>query len=119
MEKINNPHDKFVKDLLSDKEMAVSFLESYLPAHVLEIIDLATLEFTTTNFITPEFQEYFSDIIFKVKSKKGKTAYYVSILIEHKSYPDKLTLFQIGAYLCNCIYMAYWKTQKIIFYFIF
>jgi predicted transposase/invertase (TIGR01784 family) len=101
MEKINNPHDKFVKDLLSDKEMAVSFLESYLPNEVLAILDLTTLEYVTTNFLTPEFHEYFSDIIFKVKSKCNIDSYYVSILIEHKSYPDNLALFQIGSYLCN------------------
>jgi predicted transposase/invertase (TIGR01784 family) len=101
MEKINNPHDKFVKDLLSDKEMAISFLQSYLPEDVLAVIDLETLAYVTTNFITSEFQEYFSDIIFKIKNKNNEAGYYVSILVEHKSYPDKLTLFQIGSYLCN------------------
>jgi hypothetical protein len=35
MEKVNNPHDKFVKDLLSEKEIAVSFLQSYLPQDIL------------------------------------------------------------------------------------
>ncbi len=101
MEKINNPHDKFVKDLLSDKEMAITFLESYLPKDVIALIDLSTLQYVTTNFITPEFQEYFSDIIFKVNSKEKDASYFISILVEHKSYPDKLTLFQLGSYLCN------------------
>jgi predicted transposase/invertase (TIGR01784 family) len=101
MDKINNPHDKFIKDLLSEKEMAVSFLQSYLPSELLAIVDLTTLEYISTNFVTEEFQEYFSDIIFKVKGKTSGQGYYVSILVEHKSYPDKLTLFQVGSYLCN------------------
>jgi predicted transposase/invertase (TIGR01784 family) len=101
MKKINNPHDKFIKDLFSEKEMAVSFFESYLPKDVLAILDLNTLDYPTTNFITSDLEEYFSDIVFRVKSKNEGTEFFVSILIEHKSYPDKLTLFQIGSYLCN------------------
>lgn len=28
---INNPHDKFVKAMLSDKEIDIAILEAYLP----------------------------------------------------------------------------------------
>jgi predicted transposase YdaD len=41
---INNIHDKFVKELLSNKEIAISFLEENLPKTLLQRIDLQSIE---------------------------------------------------------------------------
>ncbi|WP_165933433.1 Rpn family recombination-promoting nuclease/putative transposase, partial [Arundinibacter roseus] len=37
-QRITNIHDKFVKDLLSQKELAIAFLQEYLPGEVAQIL---------------------------------------------------------------------------------
>lgn len=101
MKKINNLHDKFVKEMLAEKELAIAFLETILPEEELKILDLETLEFSNTNFITTELEEYFSDIVFKVRLKNSDKQKYISILLEHKSYMDNTTIIQLGKYLFN------------------
>ena len=34
MKKLNNPHDKFLKETLSRKENAVGFIQNYLPQEI-------------------------------------------------------------------------------------
>lgn len=46
---IRNIHDKFVKDLLSKRELAIAFLEEYLPDEVTEILDFETLVYQNTS----------------------------------------------------------------------
>ena len=41
--KINNPHDKFVKEMFADRQMALAFLEAKLPEKILALIDLSSL----------------------------------------------------------------------------
>jgi predicted transposase/invertase (TIGR01784 family) len=96
---INNIHDKFVKELLSDKEIAISFLSAYLPQEDIQILDISSLEYATTNYITSELEEFFSDIVFKINLKNSQEFKYVSILLEHKSRPDNFTIIQVGSYL--------------------
>ena len=43
MEIIKNPHDKYFKQVMGDKETTRDFLTNYLPRGLLEIIDLESL----------------------------------------------------------------------------
>lgn len=40
---ITNIHDKFIKQILSNKELAVEFLQQYLPEPLNSILDFETL----------------------------------------------------------------------------
>ncbi|MBK8635436.1 MAG: Rpn family recombination-promoting nuclease/putative transposase [Saprospiraceae bacterium] len=100
MEKgVNNPHDKFFKALLSDKESAVAFLKLSLEKETLDALDLESITLVNTHFISPELEESFSDIILSAKLLNSEANCYVSILLEHKSYKDDYVEFQVLYYL--------------------
>ncbi|MEW5801737.1 MAG: Rpn family recombination-promoting nuclease/putative transposase [bacterium] len=46
MNEINNPHDKFFKNVFSTKSNAEDFLVNYLPGDILNLLDLESLEYT-------------------------------------------------------------------------
>lgn len=46
-----NPHDEFFKYMLGRPETARDFLGHYLPAEVVALLDLATLELVSGSFV--------------------------------------------------------------------
>jgi len=97
MEMINNPHDKFFKQVLGDRETTRDFLSNYLPQDVLSVIDLESLAIQKESFIEKELQEHFSDIIYRVRINHREG--YLYLLFEHKSYPYPLTALQLLKYM--------------------
>jgi predicted transposase/invertase (TIGR01784 family) len=93
-------HDKTVKERLSVKENAIAFLGTALPSDVRAMLDLDTLIFENKSYVNDELKELFVDLVYSCKLK-GKGELYTSILIEHKSYKDKYTVFQILSYLAS------------------
>ena len=99
MEIINNPHDKYFKQVMGDKETTRDFLKNYLPRDLLEIIDLESLVIQKDGFIEKELQEHFSDIVYRVKIN-GRDGY-LYLLFEHKSYLYKTTALQLIKYIVS------------------
>ena len=99
MEIINNPHDKYFKQVMGDKETTRDFLTNYLPRDLLEIIDLDSLVIQKDGFIEKELQEHFSDIIYRVKIN-GRDGY-LYLLFEHKSSLYKTTALQLLKYIVS------------------
>ncbi|MBF0523655.1 MAG: Rpn family recombination-promoting nuclease/putative transposase [Deltaproteobacteria bacterium] len=93
-----NHHDRFFKKMFSGQDLAKDFLANYLPAAVLGQLDLSTLETTTDSFVDDLLKEHFSDIVYRVNIRQSQEAY-VSILLEHKSYQDRLVPFQLFRYM--------------------
>ncbi len=110
MDKIVNPHDKFVRKTLSRKEIAQDFLQNYLPNDVLEIVNLQSIEISKDSFIEKELKEYYSDLLYKVDfaGEKG----YVYLLFEHKSHENKLTPLQCLGYIRNIWYLHIKQTKQ-------
>ncbi|MDX2042057.1 MAG: Rpn family recombination-promoting nuclease/putative transposase [Acidobacteriota bacterium] len=104
--KLANPHDLFFKSLVGRRKVAVQFLKSYLPVEVTAAIDWRTLERVDGSFVTEELSEHFSDLIFRVKLKKGE-AVYVYVLLEHKSTPEKWVALQLLDYI-----VGLWQRAK-------
>ncbi len=99
-EKINNIHDKFVRESFSDTKRAAAFIEHFLPTELVSSIDLNTLNLVKESYMSNELKEYFSDLVFEVKLKDGKKeAIDIALLFEHKSSPDKYVLIQVGYYM--------------------
>jgi len=94
---MQNPHDKFFKKSMSNKETAKSFLVHYLPQDLLEKIDLTTLEIEKDSFTDEELNEHFSDTVYKA-NLAGKEAY-LCFLLEHKSYPYSNITLQLLKYM--------------------
>ncbi len=108
---INNIHDKFFKSIMSNIEVARDFFKTFLPKDVLNTIDLNTLKFTQNNFISGKLKETFADLVFKCKLKNSEHSAYISILLEHKSYPDKYSYVQTLGYVVEG-YQAQIKAGK-------
>ena len=102
---IKNPHDKFFKETLGMRENARSFVENYLPVEIRELIDIDSLEIEKDSFVTQELQDYYSDLLYKVKF--GSYDGYIYILFEHKSYNEKWIGLQLLEYI-----LQIWKVKK-------
>ncbi|SFS80242.1 Rpn family recombination-promoting nuclease/putative transposase, partial [Halolactibacillus miurensis] len=63
---VQNPHDKLFKETFRHKDVTKDFVTYYLPAHIVEQIDVNTLEPQKDSFITQDLKEVFSDLLFKV-----------------------------------------------------
>lgn len=107
---LTNIHDKFVKELLSDKELAIAFLEELLPKALVSLLDLSTLTYEPTSYMTPQLEELFSDVVMRFRLRDGSDCQ-VSLLLEHKSYIDEQAVVQILRYLAEA-YQAQLKAGQ-------
>ncbi len=113
MDKVISPHDKLVRETLGQKDTARDFFRNYLPAHLLELIDLDSLEISKDSFIEKELKEFFSDILYKVKFKDEEGFFY--LLLEHKSYKDALVQLQLLGYIHQiyCLHVKQTKAKRL------
>ncbi len=110
-QEVHNVHDKFFKALLSDRQIAIDWLRTFLPVEVATHLDLNTLTSASTSFVSQELQETFADAVFKCRLSETSKETYVSVLLEHKSYPDKFTAIQLLLYLAQA-YAEQWKSRQ-------
>ena len=80
----NPSHDDFIRNILSNKEIAVEYFKSYLPAFVSERLDFSELQQIPDTYLSDELKKSMSDIIYSCKLKGAKNSVQVSLLIEHK-----------------------------------
>ncbi|MCU0443759.1 MAG: Rpn family recombination-promoting nuclease/putative transposase [Microscillaceae bacterium] len=96
---IQNPHDKFFKELFSEKEEVTEFIAKTFPQDLVKKLDLDTLELDNTSYVDEELQEHFSDLVYNCVFY-GKVPLKIALLFEHKSYqPDFPIHFQLLKYL--------------------
>lgn len=103
MSDLTNPHDKFFKETFTRLEVARDFFANYLPEAVVAAVALETLSLQSGTFIDPDLKEQFADLLYQVDcapdaTGEGQQAY-LYLLLEHKSYPDPHTPFQLLRYL--------------------
>lgn len=104
MGKLNQPHDKYFRATFGKVDFAKDFLNNYLPEALIEMVDMSTLEPQPTSYISKELQEQFTDLLFRVDIS-GQEAY-VYFLFEHKSYQDRMVIFQVLKYM-----IAVWEAK--------
>ena len=99
MKKKNNtptPHDAAFRQFLTQPEVARDFMELHLPAELRDICDLSTLKLESGSFVEDDLRQYFSDVLYSLKTTAGEG--YVHVLIEHQSSPDKHMAFRLMRY---------------------
>lgn len=94
---IQHKHDATFKEVFSQKRIAKDFIKNNIPEEALNIIDMESLELQKDTFINEELKENFSDLIYKVKINNKEA--YICFLLEHKSYKDKMAIFQLNKYI--------------------
>ena len=96
--KSNNPtpHDATFRQFLTQPDTARDFMNIHLPAELLAICDLSTLKLESGSFVEDDLRQYFSDVLYSLKTTAGDG--YVHVLIEHQSSPDKHMAFRLIRY---------------------
>jgi predicted transposase/invertase (TIGR01784 family) len=72
-------------------------LENVLPADVLALVDLDSIEIEKDSFVEPDLRAYYSDALFRVRMAGEPGNVY--LLIEHKSHPDRFVHVQALSYI--------------------
>ncbi len=98
--KVQNPHDRFFKELFSIRENALDFINGAFPVEIRDRIVLESLKLDTSSYTDEKLDEYFSDIVYTCNIKGGEEIK-ISLLFEHKSYPVKYIHFQLLRYMLN------------------
>lgn len=77
--------------------MATDLIRYYLPAEIVTLLDLTTVQIAKDSFVDKELQTHFSDLLYQVSTHDGNLAY-VYTLFDHKSYVDSDVAFQLFRY---------------------
>jgi len=90
------PHDAIFRQFLAQPEIARDFIETHLPVALRELCDLNTLKLESGSFVEDDLRQYFSDVLYSLKTVAGDG--YIHVLIEHQSTPDKHMAFRLLRY---------------------
>ncbi len=93
----NNPHDAYFKATFGKIDFAQDFLNHYLPQELINYINIESLAPEPNSYLTKELKEQFTDLIYRAEIA-GEVAY-ITFLLEHKSYPDRMVIFQLLKYI--------------------
>ena len=104
------PHDTFFRQLLAQPVTAAEFIQNYLPAEVVAMLDLTKLQPETDTFVDPRLRKHFSDLLYSVPLKAGGKVY-IYLLFEHKSQPDKQARLQLLRYMVR-IWDQEWRKKR-------
>ena len=97
MDNIANPHDAFFRESFGRREIAQDFLRHHLPAPLLAVIDLETLEIAKDSYVAQDLRGSFSDLVYRVGNGTSQLSIY--LLFEHKSRPEHWILLQLLRYI--------------------
>ena len=102
MPKNHNPHDKFIRKILSKRKAALEYIKNFVPESIVKNLDLRSMKMSPNSYVDEKLEEYISDLVYicNWKSKGEKTTQVrISFLIEHKSYIPKYPHLQLLRYL--------------------
>ncbi|MEN4758119.1 Rpn family recombination-promoting nuclease/putative transposase [Pantoea agglomerans] len=91
-----SPHDAKFRQFLTQPDIARDFMELHLPAELRAICDLSTLKLESGSFVEDDLRQYFSDVLYSLKTAAGDG--YAHVLIEHQSSPDRQMAFRLIRY---------------------
>ncbi len=100
-----NSHDRFFKELFSKKEDVSEFVAKTFPPEIARSLDLETLELDKTEYVDRRLRTSFSDVVYNCKYGKD-TNIKISLLFEHKSYPESYPHLQLLGYM-----LKIWEIQ--------
>ncbi|MGV6478005.1 Rpn family recombination-promoting nuclease/putative transposase [Pantoea agglomerans] len=90
------PHDATFRLFLTQPDIARDFMELHLPPELRICCDLSTLKLESGSFVEDDLRQYFSDVLYSLKTTAGDG--YIHVLIEHQSVPDKHMAFRLMRY---------------------
>ncbi len=106
----HNPHDAYVKRVLTSPESAGVELRFLLPASLVPHLDWATLRVVPISFVDPSLAEHESDILYAIDLAATGRSVFVYVLLEHQSTLDRMMAWRFFRYLA-CIWERWQKDQ--------
>ena len=103
---VHNPHDHFFRDSFSRPEIARNYLQEYLPADLLPLLDLDHLALQEDSFIDENLRQHQSDLLYRTRLRQDGRPVYLYFLFEHKSFPEALVALQLLRYM-----LRFWEEQ--------
>ena len=100
-EDIHHPHDLMVRAVLSDLTEAVSFLQTHLSEEVGQGLNWSTLKLVEGSFIDEDLRESEADLLYEVEHVSGNASFWLYVLLEHQSTPDRWMRFRLLKYCCR------------------
>jgi predicted transposase/invertase (TIGR01784 family) len=97
----NNPHDKFFRASMQNKQVAQAFFQHYLPSDIQQALDLESLKLEANSYLDQGLREAFSDVVFtcEIQEREAK----IALLIEHQSNPSQISSSHFG---CITIFLV-------------
>ena len=78
-------------------------METRFAPELVAMLDLDSIEIESGSFVDPSLSEKYSDVLLAMKTRPGlgklAKGVLVYVLFEHKSEPERYTVFQMLAYL--------------------
>jgi len=100
MSKEGNVHDLRYKKLFTHPVFIKELLESFVKEDFIHKLDFSTIEQINKSFVTSEYTERESDIIYKIKLK-DKREVFIYLLLEFQSSVDKYMALRMLRYICE------------------
>lgn len=108
---VSNVHDAFFKQVLSDPELAGTFLREHLPPEVARLLGPEAPEIIPGSFVDEELRQHHSDLLFRVYLKTREHVF-VYVLMEHKSSPDPGARLQLLRYIVRLLTRWYDQNEQ-------
>ena len=110
MPKVISPHDRFFRSAMQNQQVAIDFVNHYLPKKIRHALNTTTLRCTSSHYIDKELSETISDLV--LECELAEQPAYISLLIEHQSSPDKMLPLRVHHYLFNLLHRYYKEHPK-------
>jgi len=81
--------------------VAQDLFKQYLPANVLPYMNLETLTLSPNSFVGNQLKTYLADIVYEIQMNEQPG--YLSIIVEHKSRPDRWLPLQLQLYIIEAM----------------
>ncbi|MCB0582543.1 MAG: Rpn family recombination-promoting nuclease/putative transposase, partial [Phaeodactylibacter sp.] len=94
----NKPHDEFFKAALGRKELAIAYLQAFLPEEIVQKLKLSELKPANDSYITAKLRKVFSDLVYTCPFGDEGQEILITFLLEHKSQPVKYPHIQLLQY---------------------
>ena len=95
-----NVHDLRYKKLFTHPAFVVELLETFVKEDFINNLDFSTIEQINKSFVTSDYTERESDIIYKIKLKDEREVF-IYLLLEFQSGVDKYMALRILRYICE------------------
>ena len=92
-------HDGYFREAFEIKRLGQVFLKKLLPREALVRLDLNGLTVEPRHQTDDRFKETIADVVYRVPVKRTKKHINFFVVMEHKSYQDFLTVFQLWCYV--------------------